>query len=414
MLQRGRDHLTSKKAYDQGSSSACGSVSVFFVGNIVLFKELKMASVISKSTSVELDLLLHEVGKALQLTDSQHANAEEKYNAVGRWLSQPNSSLACYRPEIYPQGSMLLQTTVKPLLRDEYDLDLVCLLNLDYLSVDPMAIYDAVAKRLRAHDIYRKKLELLKRCLRLGYAGEFHLDILPACPDTSRGGTCIWVPDRELKLWTASNPKGYAAWFNDRASTFQIGPGRRDIQPVPGNEGVTETAPLKLAVQLIKRHRDIRFDSNEEGPRSIVLATLAAHHYQGQELVSDSISSILDKIVAQIENTPTILQVPNPTNSAENFGDAWTWHSYKLFVDFIYRFRKQFRQLVQCEGLDNSGFYLNELFGEEVSTRAIKSYVDRTSRLRESGQLHVGRVAVGLGIATSGTSPVRGNTFFGK
>ena len=373
-----------------------------------------MASVISKLASVELDLLLHEVGKALQLTDSRHANAEDKYNTVGRWLSQPNSPLACYRPEIYPQGSMLLQTTIQPLLRDEYDLDLVCLLNLDYLSVDPMAIYDAVAERLRAHDVYRKKLELLKRCLRLRYAGEFHLDILPACPDTSRGGTCIWVPDRERKAWTASNPKGYAAWLNARAAAVRAGLGKRDTEPVPANEDAAAKAPLKLAVQLVKRHRDIRFDSNEEGPRSIVLTTLAGHHYQGQELVSGSISSILDGIVAQIENTPTILQVPNPTNSAENFGDAWTWHSYKLFVDFIYRFREQFRQLVQCEGLDDIGFYLNELFGEEVSTRAVKSYVDRTSRLRERGQLHVGRAAVGLGVATSGTLPVRGNTFFGR
>jgi hypothetical protein len=56
-------------------------------------------------------------------------------------------------------------------------------------------------------------LERLKRCLRLNYAGAFHLDILPACPNDRLGGGAILVPDRKLECWKDSNPKGFAEWF---------------------------------------------------------------------------------------------------------------------------------------------------------------------------------------------------------
>ena len=56
-------------------------------------------------------------------------------------------------------------------------------------------------------------IELKNRCVRVSYATEFHLDILPACPDRYAGGTCVVVPDRKVQHWKASNPKGFAQWF---------------------------------------------------------------------------------------------------------------------------------------------------------------------------------------------------------
>ena len=56
-------------------------------------------------------------------------------------------------------------------------------------------IYDWVHERIAANEIYREMLEKLKRCLRLNYAGSFHLDILPACPN-DRIGNCLLYTSR--------------------------------------------------------------------------------------------------------------------------------------------------------------------------------------------------------------------------
>jgi hypothetical protein len=61
-------------------------------------------------------------------------------------------------------------------------------------------------------------LEELPRCWRLNYANEFHLDITPSIVNH----TCVLggelVPDKKVKEWCASNPKGYKTLFDRRAS----------------------------------------------------------------------------------------------------------------------------------------------------------------------------------------------------
>ena len=55
-------------------------------------------------------------------TPSKYREAKEHYDAVGTWLGEDDSELACYEPSIYPQGFILhLETAVKPLGDEEYD-----------------------------------------------------------------------------------------------------------------------------------------------------------------------------------------------------------------------------------------------------------------------------------------------------
>ena len=147
-----------------------------------------------------------------ELTPTEFRNAQEKYRAVGGWLAAPGSSLATFDPDVYPQGSMLIGTTVRPYGRSEYDLDLVCQLHW-CAHQPPLTIYDWVHGRMAANETYKAILEKLKRCLRLNYASSFHLDILPACPNDQIGNGSIIVPDRKLECWKDSNPKGFAEWF---------------------------------------------------------------------------------------------------------------------------------------------------------------------------------------------------------
>ena len=324
-----------------------------------------------------VDLVFDEIGRMLQITPTQYERAKRAYESVGDWLEDASSPLAAYRPEIYPQGSMALRTTVRPLHDEEFDLDLVC--ELDGWSGTAMECYKAVGDRLSAHETYRKMLEGKKRCWRLNYAGDFHLDALPGRDDMAGPTFSIEVPDRAVSDWKPSNPKGYVLWFEGRARPFYKLLEARKI-PLPELNPADAGDPLRRAVQLLKRHRDIRFDGNpDNAPRSIVLTTLAAKHYRGQESVGEALLGILVGIHAEIANANGVLAVPNPVNEDEDFADAW--HSnetaYREFVKFIDQFASDLRVLFTAPLNERFSGKAEHLFGENVAQKAIETYRER-------------------------------------
>ena len=80
--------------------------------------------------------------------------------------------------------------------------------------------------------------------------------------------------------------------------------------------------PLQKAIQLLKRHRDSRFVSNPKSkPISIIITTLAAHAYQGEQDTASAIERILEDMDRYV--SPAIPRVPNPVNQDEDFADKW-------------------------------------------------------------------------------------------
>ena len=158
------------------------------------------------TTDSHLNLLLDGICRAIQLSPALYEDAESKYEAVADWLARPGSPLARFDPVVFPQGSVRIGTTVRPRGQDEYDVDLVLLL--DTTIDDAMHLYGMVRDRLLAHKTYAGILEEKARCLRLNYAGQFHLDVLPARPAFWPGSTRLYVPDKELRGWSESDPKG--------------------------------------------------------------------------------------------------------------------------------------------------------------------------------------------------------------
>jgi hypothetical protein len=85
--------------------------------------------------------------------------AESHYHSICDWLGHEESELYQFAPDLYPQGSVALGTTVKPQTGDEYDVELVCELNVDYRSVPkPVLLLDVIEKRTRQKR-YRDRLE---------------------------------------------------------------------------------------------------------------------------------------------------------------------------------------------------------------------------------------------------------------
>jgi len=203
----------------------------------------------------QLDQVLELVCVELQLTDTQYDAAERSYTTVGEWLGDPDGRLAIASPEVFAQGSMALGTTVKPREREEFDVDLVCLVEADWRLLSPVMLYDLVRDRLREHATYAKMLVEKDRCLRLDYAGQFHLDIIPACPapkvGVDWGGLAIVIPDKRREQWIATNPRGFEEWFASRAMPAQLERVAMSVKPLPAN---LSRAVSYSGVSPMKRH----------------------------------------------------------------------------------------------------------------------------------------------------------------
>src|SRR5438876_666619 len=274
-----------------------------------------------QSSREQLDALLLEVCDGLQLRPSRHELAVERYGTVNEILEKAGSPFRFLRPRIFPQGSMALGTTCKP-VEGPHDLDFVLQIDAPHWRWHPLAGLSALYECLSSNETYRKMISLKNRVVRLTYADEFYMDILPAYTDLSSGGTCILVPDRARVSLCPSNPEGFILWFRNRClpRTRRV---MEKAKPVPAQEAVHEKEPLQLAVQLLKRWRDLAFAEECRAPISVVLTTLAGMYYAGEESVSEALTTILAGIVNAIaleDLQGKRIVVRNPSNLLEDFG----------------------------------------------------------------------------------------------
>lgn len=335
----------------------------------------------------KLSELLAEAAEELDIPDHVYEDATLKYENVAQWLAADDSELHAYSPEIYPQGSFLLGTVVRPLSeKDEYDIDLVCHLDLKKDQTTQKNLKEIVGTRLKKHPNLAKILESLRRCWRLDYPPEkemprFHMDVLPAIPNLELPPTGILLTDTELTRWQSSNPKAYAKWFRERmrvilelrkaqiAKTYQV-----SIEEVPDWQVKTS---LQRAVQLLKRHRDTFFQGNlEDRPVSIIITTLAALAYQNQENVYDALVDIVRDMPRFIGKRNGLWWLANPVDAKENFADKWNEYPKRLelFQRWLQRARDDFLGVTKLRTLNEALEALTPSLGQRPLTKAASHF----------------------------------------
>ncbi|MGD0044699.1 MAG: glycoside hydrolase family 99-like domain-containing protein, partial [Isosphaeraceae bacterium] len=208
-------------------------------------------------------------------------------------------------------------------------------------------------------------------------------------------------------------------WFDIQARMTKTARYAKAIESLPEQESARQKAPLRRAVQLMKRHRDWTFRDDPDAPRSIVLTTLAGYHYGGEELVTDALLGILDGVITQVESTYGTIEVPNPANHPEKFCEAWAANpkAYGKFVDYLYNFRSQVRDLLPKHGVPTIVEGLNQLFGESLTKRAVASFTEKFERNRQAGLVGFSKNNVGLAVTPASAALVARfvprNTFHG-
>lgn len=323
-------------------------------------------------------------------------------------LGRDASILVQYSPEIYPQGSFLLGTTIKPISEtEEYDIDLVCEVKLTKDRVRQKRLKEAVGHEIRGYTQAKNmnsRPEEKRRCWTLSYAdgAQFHMDILPALPDgnsfklllESKGLSNIWsdmaiaITDNTLPnydsldpKWLQSNPKGYAEWFKDRMKTqfeaqrkFIAEAIRANIEEIPEYRVKT---PLQRAVQILKRHRDIMFAKDQDHkPTSIIITTLAGHAYNNEGDLLEALINIVNGMPLYIRKRGDICWVANPVNPLENFADKWQEYPQREgnFKTWLQQVQNDLNTALKSEDIWNISELLKPRLGEKVILETLQKF----------------------------------------
>ncbi len=353
----------------------------------------------------ELSRFLQGLAEALEISDTQYEAAVKHYEAVGDWLNRDDSPTSVYSPQIFPQGSFRLGTMIKPINDgDEYDIDLVCeMKNLSKDRVTQKELKEMVGDRLKSNERYRKMLEEKSRCWRLQYADSvhFHMDILPAIPDQDINGvvqmigadlasSAILITDKDLRQWQSSNPVGYAEWFKecmrvqfDARRMLLAETLRASVEDVPEYRVKT---PLQRSIQILKRHRDIMFEKDQDDrPISIIISTLAARAYNNEADLLDALQNIVNTMPSLIKRDGQgKALVANPVNPLENFADKWEKHPQRetKFRQWLQKVQADLDASLSSGSLRDMTEGLKPPFGDRiVNMAASKTFPNRYSSL---------------------------------
>ena len=365
--------------------------------------------------------LLEAICEALDIPESYYKQAVKRYKSIGTWLERDESIVACYMPEIYPQGSFLLGTVTRPISgADEYDIDLVSELDLQKTEISQERLKYLVGVEIKSYtraNNMNSRPEESRRCWTLNYAdgAQFHADILPAIPDAESfkqliesyryampvgSNHAIAITDNthpnyaEINPdWPRSNPKGYAEWFQSRMQ-IQFDAARKSfaesrqlrVEDVPEYKVKT---PLQRTIQILKRHRDIWFEENQSAydkdakPISIIITTLAAHAYNNEVDLQQALLKIVMEMPKYIEyyNNGAAF-IPNPVNPLENFADKWQEYPIRkaCFMDWLKQAQLDLTTALKLSDVQNVGKSLEPSLGKRVITEAQQKLYERTSR----------------------------------
>ena len=407
-----------------------------------------MISTFTVEKRKELNNLFQQIAEGLDITETQFNNLVRSYNAVGKYL-EDDDSFKAYRPVVTPQGSLRLGTIIQPLTEDgDIDVDLVYRLNGKSPIWTQKDIKQLVGKRLKGHGTYSGMLdkEEGRRCWTLLYRQDsdnakerYHMDILPSVSDSefNRRYESIRIreyspqtidqiairitdnqdPDygrsTDITEWLKSNPDGYALWFAHRCKSMTEKRENLFEAVMPIGKYVKEKTILQRIVQILKRHRDIMFEDDEDKPISIIITTLAARAYNGESSLLEGLYNVIGTMESHIKRNPNgDFVISNPVNPEENFADKWPTHPKRKenFFKWLRQVKSDMDNIINARGLqlrENVG----SAFGEDFSKKMFISMADQHKQSAINAGIKVGTTGV---LGSVGKTLNAKNTFFGE
>lgn len=209
--------------------------------------------------------------------------------------------------EHIPQGSWAHKTIIKPLNNHEFDADI--LVRLDEVPEWTEQRYlREVRAALRRSTTYKEMVRKKNRCVRIGYANDCHVDVVPHVHVAD--GRQVIVNYAEGKFEN-TNPEGYTAWMKERDTLAH------------GN--------LRKVLRLLKYLRDYKQTFSVP---SVILTLLVAERvtdWDADERYKDvptALTNMLADLDSWLQMHPVMPLLEDPSCPGTYFNHRWDEPQY--------------------------------------------------------------------------------------
>lgn len=258
--------------------------------------------------------------------------------------------------DMIPAGSWAFRTIIKPVqAHDEFDADILLLVE-EQETWRPKDYIENLYAAFSANGTYKDIVKRHTRCVRVDYANDFHLDVVPFI---EQGGlhyiTNRLEPEATGQL-EESNPPEFTAWIDRK-------------------QAATNNTFVKV-VRLLKYLRDYK---ETFSCKSIILATLLGEQVNEIEAslsphlyadVPSTLKTVLNNLAAYLpEAMPPIM---DPGGTGEDFGervkDDWNYVNFRTWIQYYAKkVTEAFDSTVQADSIAA----WQAVFGQEFDPGAL-------------------------------------------
>jgi hypothetical protein len=273
-----------------------------------------------------------------------------------------------------PQGSWAHETIIRPAEGLEFDADFLVQIEEDAgWNADPKRYATAVWNALYNHGTYGTMATRKDRCVRVTYANDCHIDVVPYV--VLESGREVIV-NRTTNEFEDTNPVGFTEWLQDKDAITN------------GN--------LRRVLRLLKYLRD---QCNAFSIKSVLLTTLVGELVTplraalSPDCYSDTPSTlvtIVQDLDSWLQTRPNKPPLADPSCPTTSFDHRWTDAQYAAFRDRIHALAPKIRAAYDETTAATSLTAWQDVFGTSFKAPTIASgaaeevakaaWVDRADR----------------------------------
>lgn len=285
----------------------------------------------------------------VNINRSRLIQLDDRVDAIYGALAEDDTFGAYLRDKI-PQGSWPHRTIIKPLPRHEFDADVLLLLDENpEWSEHPRTYIGELYKALGRSGTYTDMRSRKNRCVRVTYANDCHIDLVPFVELTDGQRKIV---NRDDDTWEDTDPEGFNTWMRQKD----------DI--AVGN--------LRKVIRLVKYLRDHK--GTFTGTRSIILTTLLGERvvevnkafdpaYYGD--VPTALKNIMNDLDTWLQARPNRPLISDPSGSGASFDHRWDDTTYANLRDKVHKYAADITAAFDEDDKDTSVELWQAVFGED-------------------------------------------------
>lgn len=286
----------------------------------------------------------------VNLGDGRIKQLDQRVEAITNFVQTGEDIFAENFIDILPQGSYAHRTIINPVRpNDEFDADLLLEMN----EVEGWEAKDYVQELytvFRDSSTYRPMVSRHDRCIRIDYANEFHIDLVPYMERHD----AHYITNRAEDRFELTNPEGYNEWLDERN---RLASGR-----------------LVKVIRLVKHLRDFK---DTFSCKSVILSILLGNSVSesaawGDDSQYSDVPTALKNIVGSLDDylqaNELMPSIDDPSEPTENYNHRWDQDEYANFRTKIHVYRGWVDEAYEEQDAEESKTKWRRLFGEKFGT----------------------------------------------